>query len=745
MENTAEQIVPKLQRPRKDEKIRAACDVCVTRKRRCDGDGITPCSLCRQRNAECTFSTMARRGPKPKRRLEQQAAEGETDAKRTATLSGATSSGAATSFVPTTMSFLLNTSFLNNALRAGPASPGPVIGDREHRHLALFLSVFCRTGLVHEADINSALAHLSGSSPSGSSSPGSGLRVERGIAALITASNESEIARQAALTASLWSGIALGALLAGEPNVDAVDVYVQRARDSIKTHYDYASPETLRAYIIMCVLMVHLDDLVRFYHYLGFAFNVARSLNELRKESRLKAARAASVADLSGLEVGQDVWFLLQLMQCIRIFVDKELETKAALAPPPVSTGTSPIWPFLACPMSPFLPYIEGLPDAEVADVERVLLSDGTLDTSEVQDLIFRNVVSRCLTELSQPDISPERVMALMQLATGNWTQLFQITISMDLRIFHLMAYRIREGRERAIPIATKLSLLLDRILFSLGRDFMSRAGLNQMKLLSDCVMTSLILGDEARTLSSLQLALYVTLQAPGIMRFNIFRHWFPCLGALLAAAGCDADAEALAQKYNSLNMDRGADLMPIRAPDILQNIFRCQYLRCKGTSSILKDDLSHGNLRLFNHHDTSRLPYIHIIPDPPAESGIVSPTLGSIPHHGHMHGCGYSCGGGGSSSMSPSFGLPLASHEGGGMSIAGNVESQSGGFAIPDTDLLNSLAADSPGGDSGQWYREFLHASTEYPSLPPGTLSFDSMYPLSAPSALPLASVSSI
>ncbi|CAM9354996.1 unnamed protein product [Ascophyllum nodosum] len=46
--------------------FRKSCDFCTSRKRRCDRVGVSPCTLCSEKGASCTFRQKGRRGPKPK-------------------------------------------------------------------------------------------------------------------------------------------------------------------------------------------------------------------------------------------------------------------------------------------------------------------------------------------------------------------------------------------------------------------------------------------------------------------------------------------------------------------------------------------------------------------------------------------------------------------------------------------------------------------------------------------------------
>ncbi|CAN0176773.1 unnamed protein product [Discosporangium mesarthrocarpum] len=41
--------------------LRKSCDLCCSRKRRCDGDGMNPCSLCRTKGTPCLYSKKERR------------------------------------------------------------------------------------------------------------------------------------------------------------------------------------------------------------------------------------------------------------------------------------------------------------------------------------------------------------------------------------------------------------------------------------------------------------------------------------------------------------------------------------------------------------------------------------------------------------------------------------------------------------------------------------------------------------
>ncbi|CAN0197532.1 unnamed protein product, partial [Chrysoparadoxa australica] len=46
--------------------LRTACDLCCSRKRRCDGVWGSTCSLCRAKGVICVYTKKQKRGPKPK-------------------------------------------------------------------------------------------------------------------------------------------------------------------------------------------------------------------------------------------------------------------------------------------------------------------------------------------------------------------------------------------------------------------------------------------------------------------------------------------------------------------------------------------------------------------------------------------------------------------------------------------------------------------------------------------------------
>jgi hypothetical protein len=64
MPSSADSAVPLARGP--GQPYRTACALCVKRKRRCDGDGSVPCTLCRRKGRQCTYHTKEKRGPKPK-------------------------------------------------------------------------------------------------------------------------------------------------------------------------------------------------------------------------------------------------------------------------------------------------------------------------------------------------------------------------------------------------------------------------------------------------------------------------------------------------------------------------------------------------------------------------------------------------------------------------------------------------------------------------------------------------------
>ncbi|CAM9535570.1 unnamed protein product, partial [Sphacelaria rigidula] len=46
-------------------RLRSACDFCTKRRRKCDGDGVRPCSLCKAKNRpSCHYSVRLPTGPR---------------------------------------------------------------------------------------------------------------------------------------------------------------------------------------------------------------------------------------------------------------------------------------------------------------------------------------------------------------------------------------------------------------------------------------------------------------------------------------------------------------------------------------------------------------------------------------------------------------------------------------------------------------------------------------------------------
>ncbi|CBN79174.1 hypothetical protein Esi_0010_0075 [Ectocarpus siliculosus] len=315
---------------------RKSCDLCCSRKRRCDGDGINPCTLCATKGVTCAYSKKGRRGPKPKPKRgregegmflfggeTERGRVGEGDIRSMLDWGGQQQQqqqqkeGAHPRLKMARMTD-------GDVVRLTPSHGTGTLGLEENRHLNAFFSGFgsC-TQIVQEDEIRGAMIHVlsdgqfgmpsvdgeSFYSPSTDSSSAGGTSTRRGIGVgeepslkLIrleegglgiaagtpagAGGGESEKdlkqraqrARLSAGVACLWAGIGVGAMLCGQ-TAEATSGYAENAREAIKGCYDVVSEEVLRAFLCLAHMHSFREDFTKFFRYTAMANDVAASLD----------------------------------------------------------------------------------------------------------------------------------------------------------------------------------------------------------------------------------------------------------------------------------------------------------------------------------------------------------------------------------------------------------------------------------------------------------------------------------
>ncbi|CAN0305300.1 unnamed protein product [Ectocarpus sp. 12 AP-2014] len=312
---------------------RKSCDLCCSRKRRCDGDGINPCTLCATKGVTCAYSKKGRRGPKPKPKRgregegmflfggeTERGRVGEGDIRSMLDWGGGQQQQNEGAHPRLKMARMTD----GDVVRLTPSHGTGTLGLEENRHLNAFFSGFgsC-TQIVQEDEIRGAMIHVlsdgqfgmpsvdgesfyspsSDSSSAGGTSTGSGsgvgeepslklIRLEEGglgIAAGIPAGADgggsekdlkqrAQRARLSAGVACLWAGIGVGAMLCGQ-TAEATSGYAENAREAIKGCYDVVSEEVLRAFLCLAHMHSFREDYTKFFRYTAMANDVAASLD----------------------------------------------------------------------------------------------------------------------------------------------------------------------------------------------------------------------------------------------------------------------------------------------------------------------------------------------------------------------------------------------------------------------------------------------------------------------------------
>ncbi|CAM9746747.1 unnamed protein product, partial [Choristocarpus tenellus] len=250
--------------------LRKSCDLCCLRKRRCDGDGRKPCSLCRAKGTPCSYSKKERRGPKPKRRRESHLNELEGELGRTSpdneaayVMDGLSTSGegggetvlmVGQQRVSQGLIHSPRTGRTSDSMNFSPSGATGLIGLAENQYLNTYFAVWgsCMQ-VVMEDELRGAMIHvLSGgllgpqvfreSVWSGSTVGDAGKGCDTALAVKGGGRKGEAEARLDAAVGCMWASIGMGALVSGFP-VDVARPYAMRAREAMKGCYDHTSED----------------------------------------------------------------------------------------------------------------------------------------------------------------------------------------------------------------------------------------------------------------------------------------------------------------------------------------------------------------------------------------------------------------------------------------------------------------------------------------------------------------------
>ncbi|CAM9589276.1 unnamed protein product, partial [Scytosiphon promiscuus] len=368
---------------------RKSCDLCCSRKRRCDGDGVNPCTLCSTKGVLCAYSKKGRRGPKPKPKRDREGdgmymgevEEGGVvlgeDGRIPSMLdwAGGQQDGAQprSSKMPR----------MGDVVRLTPSPATGMLGLQENHHLNAFFNGFgACTQIVQEDEIRGAMIYVlsegqfgmpgmeedafssspkgffstgnegkaasaAGRQGGGDSCNGSSLKLIRldegglGIAAEVPSGGEggggekelkqrAQRARLSAGVACLWAGIGVGAMLRGQ-TAEATAHYAENAREAIKGCYDVVSEEVLRAFLCLAHMHSFREDFPKFFRYTAMANDVAASLDRQGVCASAGKLRPSGRKGPTSKGCSEPAKFLLKCFDAMSHFL--ELEGEEANSP----------------------------------------------------------------------------------------------------------------------------------------------------------------------------------------------------------------------------------------------------------------------------------------------------------------------------------------------------------------------------------------------------------------------------
>ncbi|KAG5181136.1 hypothetical protein JKP88DRAFT_349266 [Tribonema minus] len=326
--------------------VKAACDHCHRRKRKCSG--TEPCSRCQAKGIVCVFSMRSKRGPKRKRRVSERSKRGPKPKRRVSEADADYGDDAASRDTPsprldrgsggssdqggTSTAVTLHRAHASRPLtkypRMSPSAATGLLGLREHGFLNAYCMAYAGIHFVDEPEMQSAIAQLMADAAAANNGGGA-LTLARRRAAMVgnaaaasAAADRPELtlalrraamvgnaaaAAAAAYRALMWIAIVIGAIMQGVENTESVEPYLARAKEALRECHDDATPQVLRAYLLMSKLHVTLEDYPRFYHYFGISCGIAESI-----KAQTVAMQNAGMLEPDEMLVSEDLWVTLE-------------------------------------------------------------------------------------------------------------------------------------------------------------------------------------------------------------------------------------------------------------------------------------------------------------------------------------------------------------------------------------------------------------------------------------------------
>ncbi|CAM9553176.1 unnamed protein product [Scytosiphon promiscuus] len=260
-----------------------SCDLCVFRKRKCDG-AMPTCGFCRSRGSECHYSF--RRPNRPRGYARDAAVErgGQPRLEEGGKTGSGYGSGEEESCEteqrqpePPPIGW--------KRIRLSPSPATGLVGTKENAFLGSFFSCLGFLPLTHERLIRGTMMDILLASPSGPegidqlSVEGQNVGKIPKLEEASPAGDQEQSGGDAASACALWCTIAMGALVQGQPP-GQIAPYMHLAWTSLSQCFDTVSVESGRAFLMMAYLYNFMRDDHKFCRYLEIARRVVNRLPE---------------------------------------------------------------------------------------------------------------------------------------------------------------------------------------------------------------------------------------------------------------------------------------------------------------------------------------------------------------------------------------------------------------------------------------------------------------------------------